>query len=1706
MTEMEEISNVVPMAVVIGNEAKCGSGMSSDQDLSKPECNGTNHNNQVNDLDNSYVFVSGADGLPDDDDADDDVVAEGLNVSLEPNAVAVEDQGAESNPRNEKLDVESGKIKNVDHPVVSESSIENGKGIRVSVADSFQEGTGKTESLTESVVEDTDRDTESFTEAVVEKAGDGNGKSKGADDGEQEEFDKLTSSDSATCFVEENHESRIGGSEWDGESSKNSLHISISGNVNCEIGDRNGNTEGAEDDKQEKFDEFKKSDSASGFAENHESRIGVSDLATGSGDNGESNNISLHINSFVNANGEIGDQNTEGAEYGEEEKFDELKKSDSSIGFVQNHDSPFGGSDLVAGSGKNGESSSNSSRINSFGDVAVGGEEKQETLIGVSDLAVGSSESRESNSSGNANGEYANQFILSAYETSEACRGSQDVVVGVVECELQDVSVDAAEDEVKLAKDVSMDAAEDEVKLAKEVMETHGTSGSTFLDVELELNATNSKDERDVVEDVVIRDVPVKAVAEVKSSGEMLADHETPTSTSLDLNLESNLLNTKEETEVVDDIECESQDLSVKAEDGVKLLGEVVVDTESYPTNTNDVLVEDVDCESQDVSVNAEDELELSGKPVDIAEHATVPSTSPDVHLKLSPVNSKDESYVVEDVVECDSKDVSVMAVDEMKLSRGVVETAKYELPLSTSVDLGMESYPINTTEERDVLVEFIKCELQDANMKAKDEVTLSNGVVKTGEHEVPLSISVDWGTRSYPVNTKEDTAVVLEVVECDLQDVNLKTKDEVKLMDGVTKSGEHEDSPCTSLDLNQVNTKTQIYKVEDVAEYELIDVSVRPEDEVILSGEVVETSEHKIPPSTFLDKDTESNQIYSKEGTDMIDDVECGQQDVSVKAEDEVKSSTEEVQTAEYEVTTSISLDLESYPVNTKEETDVIVQVVESELQDVSMKAKGKDDVKLLDEAIRTAEHEVALSNSLDLDMESNPVNNKEEIYMVAHVVECELQDASMKAEDEVTLSGSTAGIAEHEIHLLSSHVTLEPEVHVHNSSAITSGENSGDLTFTSRIDVSDRFNVNNEGAANIELEIEDVENMADQIDSAAGSSNENGNSQDNSTPVVPPGGSIMNVVDGEKSSIKTRKIPFNFLVRVPRFDDDSLREQIRLAKLNIDEKTKLRDAIQVQIQEKRASTQIHGIDYEYAKGEGRNARKLVRSKRLEIDSLQSLINKAKNALSIKDIDSQMYNLEHMIQHETLPLKEEKQIIREIKQLKQLREQLSYNMGSQDEIKQALEQRGEVEERLKVLRKELDILKDKVLKAEASAVEAEKKYDDENKKVKELQAHFRAAADIRQAAYFQWQSLRKELSKKRQHYFKYKDDAAVASNLVFSRDTEELYRLCINNVENFMELWNTNNEFRNDYVKFNARSTVRRFGTLDGRPLGPGEEPHIFISSYVDERVNRIISTPAKVDLESQFPTPEPKEERIVGSVSSVDKSMKKAAEEKYQRAANKGSSRSMQVNDLDTVCDLDITYEEPRKLREEIEVIKKAEETKREDDEAGLKEQRRLEALAKATEARERKKRQAEKLLMRAELKTQKEAEQKEKEREKRLRKKERKKAAATDANDINNSCEIGPSSKSGVETSKELEVKDVSSSITTAKRPKKHWLFGKQGKTKTIPPPLRNRNRKKLQQWIWVGVTCTVILVLFWLGNIGVFSNVNFKRRSPGFDRLV
>ncbi|KAG8377186.1 hypothetical protein BUALT_Bualt08G0002000 [Buddleja alternifolia] len=538
-----------------------------------------------------------------------------------------------------------------------------------------------------------------------------------------------------------------------------------------------------------------------------------------------------------------------------------------------------------------------------------------------------------------------------------------------------------------------------------------------------------------------------------------------------------------------------------------------------------------------------------------------------------------------------------------------------------------------------------------------------------------------------------------------------------------------------------------------------------------------------------------------------------------------------------------------------------------------------------------------------------------------------------------------------------------------VPNSSTTSCGEMASDETI---LFLSNNYNVGNAGASSILSDTEAFEYIGDQFDGAKGSSYE--------ILFLPENEDTGN---SHSSNISMASPKSYCAVLIDRLEA----EQIRLAKLHVDEKTELRDAIQIQIQEKRANSQIYCVDYKYAKAKYRSARTLVRSKRIEIDYLQSVINKAKYALTVEDIDRRrIYNMEHMIQHNTLLLNEEKLLIREIKQLKQLRKQLSSNLGSQDEIKQAFEKREEAEEHLRV--QELDILKDSVLKAEAAVAEAVKKHDHENKKLKELQAQFKAAADFRQE-----ESLRKELLKKlgprshnspetsaalenrarsgeskgglggwdlEQALLQVQDIVAAASNYAFSSDRDALYLLCKNHVENFMELWNTSDEFRREYVMFNTRSTLGRMGTLDGRSLGPDEEQPI-LPSYVDVRVNRMVSKLAKVNSTSQIPTLELKQETTVEKVTSDDKPMKKVTENNNKKSTIKGPSEPVQGNDLVIVSSTEVgdeVHEEPKKSKEEIELIRKAEERRKEEVEAKLKEQRRLEELAKANEARERKK----------------------------------------------------------------------------------------------------------------------------------------------------
>ena len=200
------------------------------------------------------------------------------------------------------------------------------------------------------------------------------------------------------------------------------------------------------------------------------------------------------------------------------------------------------------------------------------------------------------------------------------------------------------------------------------------------------------------------------------------------------------------------------------------------------------------------------------------------------------------------------------------------------------------------------------------------------------------------------------------------------------------------------------------------------------------------------------------------------------------------------------------------------------------------------------------------------------------------------------------------------------------------------------------------------------------------------------------------------------------------------------------------------------------------------------------------------------------------------------------------------------------------------------------------------------------------------------------------------------------------------------------MDLWNKDDAFRKEYVKCNMRSTLRRLGTLDGRSLGPDEEPPEMMS-YRVERIDRFVLNPSNTSavLQTQDLIQE-NQLKYVEDVCPGDRSKIQEVRVNSEKAESREAVKPFLRNGRATISgrtisDVEITEKERIPTMEEQELARKAEELTKAEAAAKLREQRRLEEKAKALEALERKKRIAEKAQMRAELRAQKEAELREK-----------------------------------------------------------------------------------------------------------------------------
>ncbi|KAJ1290221.1 hypothetical protein BS78_02G226500 [Paspalum vaginatum] len=562
--------------------------------------------------------------------------------------------------------------------------------------------------------------------------------------------------------------------------------------------------------------------------------------------------------------------------------------------------------------------------------------------------------------------------------------------------------------------------------------------------------------------------------------------------------------------------------------------------------------------------------------------------------------------------------------------------------------------------------------------------------------------------------------------------------------------------------------------------------------------------------------------------------------------------------------------------------------------------------------------------------------------------------------------------------------------------------------------------------------------------------------------------------------------------IIKIPRFAGEDIWAKMEAAQAHLDQLTQQRDAINHRRQKQKAVCDQYRERLEEARRVEREARTAHGDKKNDLNSVRSVLGKLHQANSIEEIDELIVKKERTMQHETIPLREEKLLIKEINDLKAQRKQLSSNIGSKAEINEAFDQRDHIHERHKELKKDSDVLFTNLKSLEENTRKIQKSFDEERIALRKLMEEHRAANEIRQKAYSEWSELKQEPFKKNKYFFMYRDDRKNAENFRNSGDIYGLMSFCNNQIEKVMEMWNKNEDFRKQYVESNKVSTLRRLGTHDGRRLGPDEDHPAIPSrrpsstSYLtasNTEVPTLSSIPAPT-LAAPAPVPAKEDSFPVLPVPQISK-----------RAKSKASGNSAQIEgSVVTVSEAEdmkqTEKEKARLMEEQLELAKKAEELAQKEEElrkeraAAEKERLRLEQKAKAKEAEERKRRKAEKDKERAEFKARKEAEEREKKKAKKDKKKVSTPADSSVAGDSNAAAMATADTDSNAsDNSREVEVPQPSA---PKKLSRPAAAIKQLNRVQPMPAPLRNRGKRKMRQYLLIATAVLSVLALFVAGN--------------------
>lgn len=461
-------------------------------------------------------------------------------------------------------------------------------------------------------------------------------------------------------------------------------------------------------------------------------------------------------------------------------------------------------------------------------------------------------------------------------------------------------------------------------------------------------------------------------------------------------------------------------------------------------------------------------------------------------------------------------------------------------------------------------------------------------------------------------------------------------------------------------------------------------------------------------------------------------------------------------------------------------------------------------------------------------------------------------------------------------------------------------------------------------------------------------------------------------------------------YFVKYRPLDDVSVKAKLTQADNDLKKLNQARDPITEKLRAKRNERAQVISQLKELVEEKNRFRTIMDGKRKEMEPLQEALgtlrgpkngsrdNRNYICSSEAELNGVIKSMQYRIQHESITLNEEKQIIREIKQLEGTRSKVIENAKAIAAVQESHGAKDVIQDQVKLIGVDLDgARKDQqAIKAKVKTLETEKEVI--NSVIASLEGELHAVVEKRDKVYDKIRELRNTKEEGNTCYYQNRSLLNDARRLAANKDVTALKELSASEVEEFMAEWNNSKAFREDYEKRLLQSLDMRQLSKDGRMRNPGEKPLIAPEP-----------TPAPVEPEvvAKPKAKQPKEDPI--PVSVPPPVVEKETDNKKTKEANgtaKGKKEKIVVEEEEEVFSLNTKPSKP------IEV-----------DESKLKEIKREEEIAKAKQALERKKKLAEKAAAKAKKKAEKEAEKAAEKKLKDTEKKNKKKMQASGTDEV-------------------------------------------------------------------------------------------------------